>query len=398
MPNKVCFISPEYWPLSGGTGAYVYYLSNELLKNGYKIYVVTGSNQGQDVHVNPQLDVSFLKIPKIPIVKSFMLAGNSQRKLNSVRKTANVDITHPQLPLTPNFAVPPNFGKTIVCTVHSTWKGEAEAIQGEPYSRLNANEKFLVSFNWFLRFFEEGMLSRARKIIAVSHFTKWELTNYYKIPANKIQVIHNGVDINKFKPAVDKRKVKAELGFNPDDLAIVSVGRLYARKGLFTLIDSMPSVVKRYPNAKFIISGKGQSDEMNKLIAHAEKLGVKNNIIFTGYYPDKKLPRLYQAADVFAFSTFYEHHPFAVLEALATGLPVVTTTVGGIPETIESGKNGLLVEPFNARAFGEKILYLLEHPVAATEMGAQARKTIVENYDWSIVVKDAMKVYDEALS
>ena len=398
MPNKVCFISPEYWPLSGGTGAYVYYLSNELLKNGYKIYVVTGSNQGQDVHVNPQLDVSFLKIPKIPIVKSFMLAGNSQRKLNSIRKTANVDITHPQLPLTPNFAVPPNFGKTIVCTVHSTWKGEAEAIQGEPYSRLNANEKFLVSFNWFLRFFEEGMLSRARKIIAVSHFTKWELTNYYKIPANKIQVIHNGVDINKFKPAVDKRKVKAELGFNPDDLAIVSVGRLYARKGLFTLIDSMPSVVKRYPNAKFIISGKGQSDEMNKLIAHAEKLGVKNNIIFTGYYPDKKLPRLYQAADVFAFSTFYEHHPFAVLEALATGLPVVTTTVGGIPETIESGKNGLLVEPFNARAFGEKILYLLEHPVAATEMGAQARKTIVENYDWSIVVKDAMKVYDEALS
>jgi glycosyltransferase involved in cell wall biosynthesis len=398
LPNKVCFISPEYWPLSGGTGAYVYYLSNELLKNGYKIYVVTGSNQGQDVHVNPQLDVSFLKIPKIPIVKSFMLAGNSQRKLNSIRKTANVDITHPQLPLTPNFAVPPNFGKTIVCTVHSTWKGEAEAIQGEPYSRLNANEKFLVSFNWFLRFFEEGMLSRARKIIAVSHFTKWELTNYYKIPANKIQVIHNGVDINKFKPAVDKRKVKAELGFNPDDLAIVSVGRLYARKGLFTLIDSMPSVVKRYPNAKFIISGKGQSDEMNKLIAHAEKLGVKNNIIFTGYYPDKKLPRLYQAADVFAFSTFYEHHPFAVLEALATGLPVVTTTVGGIPETIESGKNGLLVEPFNARAFGEKILYLLEHPVAATEMGAQARKTIVENYDWSIVVKDAMKVYDEALS
>ncbi len=81
MAHKVCFISPEYWPLTGGTGAYVYYLSNELLKNGYKIYVVTGSNQAQDVKVNPQLDVSFLKIPKMPIVKSFMLAGNSNRKL-----------------------------------------------------------------------------------------------------------------------------------------------------------------------------------------------------------------------------------------------------------------------------------------------------------------------------
>ena len=114
-------------------------------------------------------------------------------------------------------------------------------------------------------------MQRARKIIAVSHFTKWELTNYYKIPANKIQVIHNGVDIKKFQPAADKRKVKAELGFNPDDLAIVSVGRLYARKGFFTLIESMPAVIKRFPNAKFIISGKGQSDEMHKLIAHAEQ-------------------------------------------------------------------------------------------------------------------------------
>lgn len=396
--RKVCFISPEYWPLSGGTGAYVYYLSNELLKNGYKICVVTGSNQALDIQVNDKLNVFFLKIPKTPIVKSFLLAGASYRKLNSIRETVNVDITHAQLPLTPNFAVPPNFGKTLVCTVHSTWKGEAEVIRGEPYSRLNANEKFLVSFNWFLRIFEEKMLERAKKIIAVSHFTKRELLEYYKIPENKIRVIHNGVDVNKFKPAPDKRKVKEALGFNPDDLAIVSVGRLYARKGLFTLIESMPAVVKRFKNAKFIISGKGQSDEMRKLIAHAEKLGVKNNIIFTGYYPDKKLPKLYQAADVFAFSTFYEHHPFAVLEALATGLPVVTTTVGGIPETIESDKNGFLVEPFNPRQFADRILYLLEHPANAAEMGALARKTVEERFDWRIVVKKVLKVYDEALS
>jgi glycosyltransferase involved in cell wall biosynthesis len=396
--TKVCFISPEYWPLTGGTGSYVYYLSNELLKNRYKVYVVTGGNQAQDLKVNPQLDVSFLRIPKTPIVKSFMLAGNSYRKLQSVRKVADVDVMHPQLPLTPNFAVPPNFGKTLVCTVHSTWKGEAEAIRYEPYLRLNANEKFLVSFNWFLRFFEEGMLHRARKIIAVSHFTKWELVNYYKIPAHKIKVIHNGVDIKKFQPAADKRKIKTELGFNPDDIAIVSVGRLYARKGLFTLIESMPAVIKRFPNAKFIISGKGQSDEMHKLNVYADRLGVRGNIVFTGYTPDKELPKLYQAADVFAFSTFYEHHPFAVLEALATGLPVVTTTVGGIPETIESSRNGLLVPPFNAKRFSEAILYLLEHQTDAAEIGAKARQTAEQQLDWQIVVKDAMKVYDQALT
>ncbi len=137
---------------------------------------------------------------------------------------------------------------------------------------------------------------------------------------------------------------------------------------------------------------------MAKLTAHATRLGVIGNIVFTGYYPDKKLPLLYQAADVFAFSTFYEHHPFAVLEALATGLPVVTTTVGGIPETIQSGKNGLLVQPFNSKQFSDRILYLLEHPVEAAEMGKKARQTVEQELDWRIVVKDAMKVYDEALS
>ncbi len=396
--TKVCFISPEYLPLSGGTGAYVYYLSKELMKNGYFVYIVSGSNQAKDVKINDQHSVFFLKTPKTPIVKSFLFAASCARKLNSVRGSIQVDIVHANLPLVPNFAVPPNFGNTLVSTVHSTWKGEAEAIRGEPYSRLNSNEKFMVSFNWFLRIFEEKMLERSNKLIAVSDFTRRELQKYYKIKEDKIRVIHNGVDVNKFKPAENKCKVKMELGFNPDDIAILSVGRLYARKGLFTLIESMPAVVKRFRNAKFIISGKGQSNEMKKLVTHATRLGVKDNIIFTGYYPDSKLPKLYQAADVFAFSTFYEHHPFAVLEALSSRLPVVTTKVGGIPETVEDGKNGFLCEPFNAKQLSDRVLFCLEHPAAALEMAFLARKTIEERFDWRLVVKKVLKVYDEALS
>ncbi len=394
---KVCFVSPEYLPLSGGTGAYVYYLSRELIKHGDSTYIVTGYDESRDVKVNERQRVFFLKTPKAPIVKSFLFAESAFRKLNRIRTAFPVDVVHANLPLVPSFAVPAGFGGTLVSTVHSTWKGEAEAIRGEPYGRLNSNEKFMVSFNWFLRFFEEKMLERSNRLIAVSDFTRRELLQYYKIKEAKIRVIHNGVDIDKFKPALDKRKVKLELGFRPNDIAILTVGRLYARKGLFTLIESVPRVVKRFKNAKFIISGKGQSNEMKKLVAHAERLGVRDNIVFTGYYPDKKLPKLYQAADVFAFSTFYEHHPFAVLEALSSQLPVVTTNVGGIPETIENGKNGFMCQPFNPTEFSDKILYLLEHPQAAQEMALQARRTIVERFDWRFIVKKVLKVYEEAL-
>jgi len=395
--TKVCFISPEYLPLSGGTGAYVYYLSNELMKHGYSVCIVTGYDQARDIRVNEKFSVFFLKTSKTPIVKSFLFAGSSIRKLNSIRDRIRVDITHANLPLVPSFAVPAGFGETLVSTVHSTWKGEAEAIRGEPYGRLNANEKFMVSFNWFLRIFEERMLERSNKIIAVSDFTRRELLQYYAVKEDKIRVIHNGVDVNKFQPAGDKRRAKEELGFNPDDLIVLSVGRLYARKGLFTLIESMPAVTRKFPRAKFVISGKGQSNEMKKLVAHAQKLGVRDNLVFTGYYPDRKLPRLYQAADVFAFSTFYENLPFAVLEALSTGLPVVTTRVGGIPEMIEDGKNGFLVQPFNSRELSDRILCFLEHPGAASEMALSARKVIEERFDWRLIVKKVLKVYDEAL-
>jgi glycosyltransferase involved in cell wall biosynthesis len=394
---KVCFISPEYLPLSGGTGAYVYYLSNELMKRGNSAYIVTGYDESRDVKVNRQHYVFFLKTLKAPVVKSFLFAGSASRKLSKIRGSFPVDITHVNLPLVPSFAVPSGFGKTLISTVHSTWKGEAEAIKGEPYSRLNSNEKFMVSFNWFLRVFEEKMLERSNKIIAVSDFTRRELLQYYKVKEDKIRVIHNGVDVDKFKPATDKLKAKAEVGFNPEDKAILSVGRLYARKGLFTLIESMSLVTRKFRNAKFIITGKGLSNEMKKLVSYAAKLGVKDNIVFTGYFPDKKLPRLYQAADIFAFSTFYENLPFAVLEALSTGLPVVTTNVGGIPEMIDNGKNGFLVQPFNSRELADRILYYLEHPAAASEMALLARKTIENQFDWRLIVKKVVKVYDEAL-
>lgn len=395
---RVCFISPEYLPLSGGTGSYVYYLSNELMKRGNSAYIVTGYDESGDIKVNEQHRIFFLKTLKMPIVKSFQFAASASRKLNKMRSRLPVDITHVNLPLVPSFAVPAGFGKALVTTVHSTWKGEAEAIKGEPYSRLNANEKFMVSFNWFLRLFEERMLERSNKIIAVSDFTRRELLQYYPVKADKIRVIHNGVDTDKFKPASDRRKAKAELDLSTADKAVLSVGRLYARKGLFTLIESAALVARKFGNVKFIIAGKGLSNEMAKLVNYAAKLGVKENLVFTGYFPDKKLPRLYQAADIFAFSTFYENLPFAVLEALSTGLPVVTTRVGGIPEMIESGRNGFLVEPFNSRELAEKILFYLEHPAEAAEMALSARRTIEEKFDWRLIVKKVLDVYAEALS
>src|SRR3989304_5022023 len=95
---RVCFISPEYLPLSGGTGAYVYYLSKELMKHGNSIYIITGYDEGRDVKVNEQHVVFFLKTLKAPVVKSFLFAASAFSKLSKIRGSFPVDIVHEKLP------------------------------------------------------------------------------------------------------------------------------------------------------------------------------------------------------------------------------------------------------------------------------------------------------------
>ena len=242
---KVCLISPEYLPVSGGTGAYVRYLSTELVKCGNSVYVMAGYDENGEVKLDENYYVFLVKTLKNPVIKSFLFSFSASKRLSEIDRRFAIDIAHANLPLVSSFAIPRSFGKKLISTVHSTWKGEADAIKREPFSRLNSNEKFMVSFNWLLRILETIMLERSDKIIAVSEYTKKELLANYRFKYDKIRVIHNGVDVNKFRPAESKSKVKSELGFNEKDKLILYVGRLYSRKGLFTLMNSIPLVVKR---------------------------------------------------------------------------------------------------------------------------------------------------------
>ncbi|MEM2280868.1 MAG: glycosyltransferase family 4 protein, partial [Candidatus Bathyarchaeia archaeon] len=110
------------------------------------------------------------------------------------------------------------------------------------------------------------------------------------------------------------------------------------------------------------------------------------------------LPMLYQAADIFVLPSIYENLPFALLEAMATALPVVTTSVGGIPEVIQNGRNGLLSIPLDFHDLADKILYLLENPGFASEIGVSGRKTVKDKFNWQKIVRQVLEVYDRVLA
>jgi glycosyltransferase involved in cell wall biosynthesis len=392
---NICFVSPEYYPISGGTGAYVYYLSRELQKLGHRVHTITRGTEKATKTVEDD-DATYIRCAGNPLRKFIGFARSTSKKLIELSETSPFDVVHANLPLVPNFALPEELETALVCTVHSTWKGEAEAIKSEGFGKLNLNEKFMLEFNTFLRSSEKKLMKRADALIAVSKYTKKELTEFYNISEEKIHVIHNGVDVQKFKPpSRNKADLRRELRLNPDRKMILFVGRLYSRKGLPTLLQAAQMVVKDFKNTQFVISGGGFKQNEEKLRKLARQQGIEDNVSFVGYFPDEGLPDLYAAADIFVLPAFYENFPFAILEAQSTGLPVVSTRVGGIPELVIHSQSGLLTDPADHEQLANAIIKLLQDSSFAEQLGKKARQLVEEKFAWSLVTSQVIDLYQK---
>ncbi len=389
---NVCFVSPEYFPISGGTGAYVYYLSRKLQRLGHNVHVVARHNVDSTETVDG-VSVNYVRGVGNPLTRYWRFARSAFKKLEELNRKFGFNIIHANLPLVPSFAIPKESVKALISTVHSTWKGEAEAIKHGSRRKLNPNEKLMLRFNSLLRSYEKKLMKRSDALIAVSLYTKNELTELYDVDEEKINVIYNGVDTQKFKPDRDRVGLRLELGLEEEQKIILCVGRLYYRKGIATLLQSIPEVVQKFEDAKFVISGKGFKKNEERFRTLAERLKIKKSVMFLGYVPDEKLPDLYAASDMFVLPALYENFPFAILEAQSTGLPVISTKVGGIPEFLTNNKNGLLVDPGDPEQLAQGIMTLLQDPELAEELGRCGRRLVKEKFAWPLIASQVVDLY-----
>ncbi len=393
---NVCFVTPEYFPISGGTGAYVYYLSQYLQKLGQNVHVVARHSKDSEDVVDG-VHVHYRKGMGNAITRYWRFARSASKKIKELNSKFGLDIIHANLPLVPSFAIPKDSARALICTVHSTWKGEAIVTKKYNPENLNPNEKMMFRFNFMLRSYEKKLMDRSDALIAVSKYTVDELTELYGIDEKKIHVIYNGVDINKFKPRINKSELRQEFGLEDKQKIILFVGRLYHRKGLEILLHSIPPVLQEFSDVKFAISGTGFKEKEESLRELAKKLDIEEHVTFLGYVPDEKLPFLYAASDVFVLPAIYENFPFAILEAQATGLPVISTKVGGIPEFLTDNENGFLTEPGNSTQLTQRILDLLQNPKLTKEIGARGRNLIKEKLSWRLITGQVINLYHKLL-
>jgi teichuronic acid biosynthesis glycosyltransferase TuaC len=186
-------------------------------------------------------------------------------------------------------------------------------------------------------------LARAGAIVAVSRSLR-DAAVALGQPSHRIRVIPNGVDTERFRP-MDRAAARAACGLPADRTLVLAVGGLYEGKGHHLVVEALPRLVRRRPDLLYTVVGGERPGERYRegLEALARRLGVASHVHLAGPRPPEELPAWYAAADLFCLATRSEGWANCLLEALACGLPVVTTRVGGNPEIVRHGEHGLLV-------------------------------------------------------
>lgn len=227
-------------------------------------------------------------------------------------------------------------------------------------------------------------LRRFQQVVAVSGPVRRSLRRF-GIPEDRIRVIPNGVDIRRFSPAF----IHAQTAPTHDGPVVGFVGRLSEEKGIDTLLRAMPGVLRRCPKMVLLIVGDGPS--RTRLEALAAALGVMGSVRFLGRRDD--IETVYIQLDVLVLPSRNEGVPMTVLEAMAAGVPVLATRVGGLPEVVREGHTGVLVEPNSVAAIEQGLMTLLTAPDLRVQMGLQARRLAEMRHSCESMAREHMELY-----
>ena len=226
---------------------------------------------------------------------------------------------------------------------------------------------------------ERRAIRKAKAFSAPSYDLSKHIIDQMGIPSERMAVIPNALDTDWFAPAAAPRQ--------PESPTILWIGRLDPGKGLWVFEEAVKRLRRAVPHARFIFVGAGQkledmSDTADLLrLRFAEAISA-GRVEIRGFIPDESLPSVYHESDIAVVpSLIYESFSYTCAQAMACGLPVVASAVGGIPETLADGKCGVLIPPNNADALFQALKHLIEEPALRQRMGMAGRARAVESFD-----------------
>ncbi len=251
--------------------------------------------------------------------------------------------------------------------------------------KFNLSSRQLKSYSWARQ--------RNQNWVAVSQQNRQLIAATFHCSLDDIQCIYTGANIPTISVAdkdikIARESLRQNLNLPPDSCILLSVGRLDSQKGYLDLIPTIPHLLKDFPNIYFLWAGDGE--QKPKLINKLKEYGIQERVHFLGFRSD--IPDLLMAADLFVFPSHYEGLPFAVLEAMAYKLPVVSSDASGIPEVIKDSIHGVLFKSKDSCDLLEKIRWALRNLNTMQEM-AQEAQARVGDFSEHKMVEQTLKMY-----
>ena len=266
----------------------------------------------------------------------------------------------------------------LVATIHATEYGRNNGIHTEINRYINGIEWQLVWETW--------------RVIVCSWFMKGEAELALQAPSDKLDVIYNGIQADKFQfdfPPAEAADFRARFAA-PHEKMILFVGRGVREKGVQVLIDALPKVRAGYADVKLVIAGGGYRQH---LVDQANALGAGPYVHFTGFIPDDELLRLYRVADVACFPSLYEPFGIVALEAMAACTPVVVSDAGGLREVVAADETGTVTWANNPDSLAWGLLRVLNDPQKAREMADRAYERVQAIFNWDRIAGQTAEVY-----
>lgn len=289
--------------------------------------------------------------------------------------------------------------------VHAQWGLQAFAtslskkLLSKPIvTTVHGAEFFLSQRKTYQTLLARGLLN-SDMILANSENTRREAEKL-GVPASKVAVIHQGVDLGKLR-VNEERRTRLQMMLNIKGKLVMTAGRLVERKGIRYLLIAMKEVVKQHPTTKLVVVGDGP--ERPHLMRLTSELGIRENIVFAGFVSDQDLACLYSLTDVFVLPSIInskgdtEGLGLVLLEAMAMGKPVIGSDVGGIPEVIIDKSTGFIVTQKNSHALADRICVLLTDEKLAGRMGEAGKRRVIGRFTWEKVTKAVVSIYHEII-
>jgi glycosyltransferase involved in cell wall biosynthesis len=230
------------------------------------------------------------------------------------------------------------------------------------------------------------------KPVAISREVASSIERVYGVKAP--HMVPNCIPVEKYRaadhPAV-RMRWRAQEGIDPEAVLFISVARFEPQKNPFLLLEAFARL--RDPRARLALIGHGR--QKDEVIRYIQSRGLERSIRMLGVRGD--VPECLAASDVFVLSSNWEGNPLSVMEAMSAGLPVISTAVGGVPELVESGRNGLLVAAKDCAAFGAAMQFLLDHPETRASMSSAARVHAAAAFNLDRMIRGYCAIYESAL-